>query len=137
MTTLDANKAIARRVMEEVWNRASVAAVDTFFADDFVSHKTAGDLPDREGIKRRHANTHAGFSDVRFETDYLVAEGDKVAMHWTFTGTYRSGYGGTAPPGTRVSITGINVYRIENGKIAEEWVGEDSLGLVRQIGASV
>jgi predicted ester cyclase len=65
----------------------------------------------------------------------LIAEGDKVVARWRSRATHQGDYMGIAPAGKEVEFTGISVYRIEEGKIAESWSVEDQLGLMRQIGA--
>jgi predicted ester cyclase len=65
----------------------------------------------------------------------LIAEGDKVVARWRSRATHRGDYMGIPPTGKEVEFTGISVYRIEEGKIAESWTVEDQLGLMRQIGA--
>jgi predicted ester cyclase len=65
----------------------------------------------------------------------LIAEGDKVVARWRSHATHQGDYMGIAPSGKEVEFTGISVYRIEEGKIAESWTVEDQLGLMRQIGA--
>ena len=65
----------------------------------------------------------------------IIAEGDKVVAHWRSLATHQGNYMDIPPTGNRVEFTGISVYRIEEGKIAESWTVEDQFGLLRQIGA--
>ena len=65
----------------------------------------------------------------------LIAEGDKVVARWRARATHQGEYAGVPPTGKEVEFTGISVYRIGAGKIAESWTVEDELGLMRQIGA--
>jgi predicted ester cyclase len=71
---------------------------------------------------------------VRSTIEDLIAEGDKVVARWTSHATHQGEYMGISPTGEEVEFTGISVYRIEAGKIAESWSVEDELGLMRQIG---
>ncbi len=64
-----------------------------------------------------------------------MAEGDKVVTRWSARGTHEGELAGVGPTGNRVEITGITFSRIEGGKIAEEWINYDALGMMEQIGA--
>jgi len=65
--------------------------------------------------------------------DMLVAE-DKVIVWWTCRGTHRGSFLGLAPTEKVVTFTGINIYRIANGQIAERWANEDGISLYQQLG---
>ncbi len=77
----------------------------------------------------------AAYSDGRITVDDQVAEGDKVASRWTGRGTHDGQLMGIAPTGRRVTVPGVTVSRLENGKVVEEWTNWDTLGMLRQIGA--
>ena len=68
-------------------------------------------------------------------TEEILAEGDRVAARWTASGTHTGALGDIPPSGREFTVTGSTFYRIENGKIAEDWSIYDSLGLMQQIGA--
>ena len=65
----------------------------------------------------------------------IIAEGDKVVAHWRSRATHQGNYMDIPPTGNRIEFTGISVYRIEEGKIAQSWTVEDQFGLMQQIGA--
>ena len=122
---LEENKALVRREQEELWNHTgNLDAADELFAPDYV-----------EAAKQEAADFRRGFPDVVSTIEDLIAEGDKVVARWRSRATHRGNYMGLAPTGTEVQFTGISVYRIEGGKIAESWTVEDQYGLMRQIGA--
>jgi len=77
----------------------------------------------------------ATWGDWRVEVDEVIAEGDRVMLRWTFHGTQQGEYLGYPATGRQVSHTGINIFRIENGKIAEMWDLYDRLWLWQQLGA--
>jgi predicted ester cyclase len=119
------NKALVRREQEELWNHAgNLDAAQELFVPDHV-----------EAVKQEAADFREGFPDVVSTVEDLIAEGDKVVARWRSRATHRGEYMGIAPTGNRVEFTGISVYRIEAGKIAESWNVEDKLSLMRQIGA--
>ena len=137
--SIEENKAIARRWSEEVWGKGNLAAIDELFATDFVfNYPIAGATPDREGYKQSVTSLRASFADVHCVAEDTVAEGDKVAVRWTWGGTHSKGdYMGIAPTGKQVTITGISILRIAGGKIVEERGEMDNLSFMQQLGAKV
>jgi predicted ester cyclase len=119
------NKALVRREQEELWNHTgNLDAAGEIFAPDYV-----------EAARQEAADFRRSFPDVVSTIEDLIAEGDKVVARWKASATHRGGYLGIPPTGREVEFTGISVYRIEGGKVAESWTAEDDLGLMRQIGA--
>jgi predicted ester cyclase len=130
------NKAVIQRLFSEFWNQKNVAVIDELFAPDFVAHRSGRPVlqgatsmkPMVEGVTRT-------FGDDCYSTiDALIAEDDHVVARWTLRGAQRGEWRGIAPTGKPVTITGITIHRIANGKIAELWAEEDWLGLMQQIG---
>jgi len=133
--SISENKAIARRWSEEVWGQRNLAAIDELLAPDFTfNYASPGVASDREGYKQ--TVTMAPFADTECPVEDMVAEGDKVAVRWTWRGTHRGEFMGVAPTGKRVTITGISILRIVGGKIVEEWGEMDNLGMMQQLGLS-
>jgi steroid delta-isomerase-like uncharacterized protein len=129
------NKALALRQLEEVWNKHNPGAVEEFFAPDFVSHSAPPGMPnDREGLKAMAGMYLGAFPDLKVTSDFLLAEGDKVVMRWTGRGTHTSDLMGTPATGKRIEMTGIGIQRIAGGKIVEEWVENDMMGMMQQLG---
>ena len=119
------NKALVRREQEELWNATgNLDAAQELFVADHV-----------EAARQEAADFREGFPDVVSTIEDLIAEGDKVVARWRARATHQGEYRGIPPTGKEVEFTGISVYRIEAGKIAESWNEEDELGLMRQIGA--
>jgi predicted ester cyclase len=123
--SLEENKALVRREQAELWNHTgNLDAAAELFAPDRV-----------EDAKQEAASVRRGFPDLESTIEDLIAERDKVVVHWRAQGTHRGEYMGITPTGNRVNFRGISIYRIEGGKIAESWSVSDDLGLMRQIGA--
>jgi predicted ester cyclase len=119
------NKALVRREQEELWNHTgNLDAAQELFVPDHV-----------EAAKQEAADVRRGFPDVRNTIEDLIVEGDKVVVRWRAQATHQGEYMGIPPTGNRVDFTGIAIYRIEGGKIAESWAVSDRLGLMRQLGA--
>lgn len=133
---IEENKAIVRRWGEEVWGKASLAAIDELFAPNFVfNYPPPGVTPDLEGYKKTVTMLTAPFADIQGSAEDMVAEGDKVAVRWTWRLTHTGEFMGIAPTGKQVTITGISILRIVGGKIVEEWGEMDTLGMLQQLGA--
>jgi predicted ester cyclase len=128
------NKAIVRRWFEDFWNKDSPAAIDELCATNLVLHGAPpGVAPDFEGMKRAHAMHHAGFPDMHFTIEDMVAEGDKVATRFTLRGTHKGEWAGIPPTGKQVMITGIEITRLEGIEYAETWFNMDMLGMMQQL----
>jgi steroid delta-isomerase-like uncharacterized protein len=133
--SIEENKAIARRWNEEIWSKGNLAAIDELLASDFVfNYPSAGAAPDREGYKRTVAEFRGPCSDIQCSTEEVVAEGDKVVVRWTWSGTHTGEVWGVAATGERLTLTGISILRIAGDKIVEEWGEMDNLGLMGQLG---
>ncbi len=119
------NKALVRREQEELWNHTgALDAAHELFAPGQA-----------EAARQEAADFRQGFPDVVSVIEDLIAEGDMVAARWSSRATHLGEYAGVSPTGNEVEFTGISVYRIAGGRIAESWTVEDELGLMRQIGA--
>ena len=132
------NKALARRS----WEIVTEGSLDTLedalaevYAGDFVMHEPDEDIVGIEGLKQFVSMIRAGFPDLRVTLEDAIAEGEKVVSRWTAQGTHQGELMGIAPTGNRVTITGITIHRIEDGKIVEEWENWDALGMMQQLGA--
>lgn len=138
MTTED-NKQLVRRFYEEVWDRGNTDFARKVFADDYVRHdfrKTQA-LPGGSGQQKIADDFRAAFPDLRLTVDLLFGEGDYVLGRWTATGTHSGQWAGIQPTGRRVTFSAANIFRFENGKVAEIWNHRDDLGLREQLGAPV
>jgi steroid delta-isomerase-like uncharacterized protein len=132
------NKAMARRMIEEVINRGDMSQVDEYLAPDFVERE---ELPPglpggREGVKQLTAILHSAFPDFKATIDDLVAEGDKVVIRQTWRGTHKGEFMGIPPTAKSVSFGVIDILRIAGGKVVEHWGLMDSTSLMQQLGAS-
>ena len=115
------NKAVAMRVFDEIFNQGKFQVADEIYAPDFQNHGLHRTIDLKTDQDYVHAEKKA-FPDLRMSVQEMVAEGDKVAVLWTFQGTHTgSGYEGLPPTGTRVEVRGITIWRIVDGRIVEEW----------------
>jgi len=115
------NQAVARRWLEEAWNLGSVGVLDEICADDYIEYDPAypgGRLP-REGVKQAIPVARSAFPDLTFVIKDMVAEGDKVAVYWTATGTFLGPVNGLPPTGKRGEIDCMTLIRLRDGKAIE------------------
>jgi steroid delta-isomerase-like uncharacterized protein len=134
---VSAHKEIVRRVVEGVWRDRNFAIVDDLVAEEYVGHDPTqpGPIQGRDGFKQFAAMYQSAFDDALVTIDDQVGEGDQVVTRWTGRGTHTGELMGIAPTGKEVTVSGITISRLENGKIAEEWELMDALGMLVQLGA--
>jgi steroid delta-isomerase-like uncharacterized protein len=132
-------KALIQRFNEEVWNKGNLDVVYEIFAPDYARHdlRPGNPLPGPEGQKRIAADFRAAFPDLRSTIDLLIEEGDYVVSRWTAEGTHLGVWGGIAPTGKRARFCGVNIFRIQNGKVVELWNHRDDLGVMQQLGVPI
>ena len=134
--SLTENKSIATRFLEEVINKGNQSLADELVASDFIDHNPLPGLsPDRDGFKQSFVIFHSTFPDMHYAIEDLIAEDDKVVVRWRATGTQKGELMGIPPTGKSIAVTGVDVFRISNGKIAELWLNWDQLGMMQQLGA--
>jgi len=146
--SLEDNKAIVRRIFEEVWNRGDVATVDELFAPNYVNHfdvpantpVPAGWQFSHEEFKQFVSQWRTTFPDFQYTIELQVAEGDLVVTRATGHGTHKGEYRGVEfkgipPTGKQITWTITTIDRIADGKIVESWFNEDAVGRLQQVGA--
>jgi steroid delta-isomerase-like uncharacterized protein len=131
------NKAVARRWFEDLFNTGDLEVADEIIAPDHVNHDpTLPDIPPGSEGQKQVVNLYRGaFTNAHISIEDQVAEGDKVVTRWRGSGTHQGELMGVAPTGNQVTITGITINRVSEGKIAESWTNYDALGMMQQIGA--
>jgi len=127
------NKALARRFYE-IFNAANTAALDKLVSPDYIQH-APGVPPGRDGVKMYMGMFRAAFPDAHLHVEDLVAEGDRVSGRWTVHGTQKGELMGIPATGKTIQISGIDIWRVENGLLAEHWDSWDQMGMMQQLGA--
>ncbi len=129
------NKAVIRRLVEEVYNGNNLDLLDELVAQDVVNHSA---VPEHqhgiEGFKHVNKWVRAGFSDAHYEIEDMIAEGDRVACRITLTGTHDGEFQGSPPSGRRLRMDHVHWHRLANGKVVERWAVRDDLGAAQQLG---
>ncbi len=128
-------KELVREYIKSVWNHGDEAAFERLTTPDFTYR--LGDQParDRAGMLRFIVETRTAFPDWRVEVDEIISEGDAAAARWSGLVTHAGAFHGIPPTGRKIRASGINVYRIVDGKIWVEWEQTDSLSMLRLMGA--
>jgi steroid delta-isomerase-like uncharacterized protein len=132
----EANKALVRRFVEEVQGQHRIELIDELFSPGFIDHYAGASPPYRDSAKRFFAMIFAAFPDVRATIHDQTAEGDKVWTRKTFNGTHLGPFMGVAPTGRKIAVDVMDVFRIQDGQLAEHWGISDMLGLMQQLGAA-
>lgn len=129
------NKAKTRRFMDEVFNKGNMAVINELLAPNLVEHNPfPGYPPGLEGFKQGVAAFRKGFPDLHITVDDLIAEGDKVVIRSTMSGTHKGDFMGTPATGKQVKVAGIDIVRIVGGKAVEHWGITQDLEMMQQLG---
>jgi predicted ester cyclase len=133
--SLQENKALVRRFVEEMQNQHDLAALDEFFSPDFVDHGGMANPPNLEGAKSFFVMWFAAFPDQRFTIQRQLAEGDKVMTHKTFQATHLGPFMGIPATGKPVTFDLIDIFTVAGGMLTEHWLVADFHSLMQQLGA--
>ncbi len=134
--SVEKNIGAVRRFWEG-FNAHNLAVWDEVCGTSFVNHDPGLPTPDADlqTIKQTIAGLIAAFPDIRSSEDDLIADGDAVVVRRTMRGTHQGEFMGIGPTGKAITFTGIWFARLSDGRLQEQWVSFDALGLLRQIGA--
>jgi steroid delta-isomerase-like uncharacterized protein len=130
------NKAIVGRWLGEFWNKGNVAIVDELGAPAvLLYYPLTGELRGRESLKQMIRQFRTAFPNASFslEGDF-IAEWDKVVARWKGVATQQGAFGSIPATGKSATWTGISIFRIVDGKVAEEIGEEDALSVLQQLG---
>jgi len=116
------NKAIVRRLMEEVLGQGRLKLLPDLVAQDYVGHFAFGDQYGPEGVQIDLAAYRTAFPDLAVTLDDLIAEGDKVVRRFTLRGTHRQPFFGEPATGQPLTLRGIAIDRLTDGLLVESWV---------------
>lgn len=129
------NETLVRRFFEEFCNQRRGEVADELIAEEYVAHgPQAPPAEGPDGVRER-VGLYQEAVDGHWHVEEIRSAGDRVIARWTGTGTHRGELMGTQPTGLPITVDAISVFRIANGKIAEEWTVWDALGLLQQVGA--
>ncbi len=132
--SIEENKIIVRRFFEVGSSRGDLDAANELLAPDFVLHVPLPCSPGVRGINEVVSACRAAFQDLDVTVVDMVAEKDMVAARFTARGIHKGDFMGLPPTGKPIAMTGMEIFRLENGKIAELWGEANLLGLMQQLG---
>ena len=133
-STREANHALMRRFIDEVWNKGNLDVADEIFHPEATSPSAPGLPPGGAGVKVIAGAFRSAFPDYWMEITHLVAEDTRVAARFRQGGTHTGDLMGIAPTGKKVEWTEIGILRVADGKVVESWYDVDMLGLMGQLG---
>jgi steroid delta-isomerase-like uncharacterized protein len=134
--SLTENKALIRRIYDEMLQDGNFEHLEDLVHDDYVDHTQPDGWPtDREGLRQQINYFRSAFPDINVTFEDVVAEGDAVAHRQTMRGTHLGEFFGILPTGNKVTMTGSHFFHIADGKMIEHNANNDDLGMLRQLGA--
>jgi predicted ester cyclase len=134
--SIEENKAKVRRFFEELLSTDNFAVADEILSPDFRFYFAGSPVAmDLESYMEFLVARRAAFPDRRFIVEDMIGEGDKVSARFTMRGTHKGEFRGIAPSGTELTMTGIDMIRLSEGKMVEDRVEVDQLGMMQQLGA--
>jgi steroid delta-isomerase-like uncharacterized protein len=122
-----------RRYYDEVLTKRRLDLLDDLITPGFVGHDGAGGLMDRDGYRAAVQMLHAAFPDLIVTVEDQLAERDRVSTRWWASGTHAGAFVGIPPTGRTVTISGIDIHRVDRGRIAELWEELDVASLLAQL----
>ena len=131
--SLDANKALVRRAIG--YNHGAADDGAAIFAPDFVAHMPGQPPMNRAAFERFVSGVADGLPGYTYEIHDQIAERDLVVNRITWRGVHSGTLAGVPATGRSIELRGINMFRVKDGRVAEQWAQLDMLGLLQQIGA--
>ncbi len=128
-------RSTTERWMNEVWEERNLSSLDELHAPNFQDHSPAGRGSDLASYRAGIVELFTAFPDFSTLTeDILVdASAHKTAVRWSASGTHEGAFMGVAPTHKRVTFAGIEILRIEEGRIVERWGEWDALDILAQL----
>ena len=134
--SIDDNKALVRRFIDEIFVQGRTEAVDELLANDFVAHTWPSTGDPKADLKGAIARTSTALANPRFTVDDMIAEGDRVAVRLTAQATQVGEFMRMPASGKTYSISEIHIFRVRGGKVIEHWHQFDQMGMMTQLGAT-
>jgi steroid delta-isomerase-like uncharacterized protein len=129
------NEGLARRYFEELCNQRRSEVADEIIAEDFVSHTPNTPTASGPDGVREVVAVYQDALEGHWDVQEMFSDDDHVITRWVGRGTHVGEINGIPPTGKTVAVDAISVFRIADGKIAEDWTVWDTLGMLQQIGA--
>jgi steroid delta-isomerase-like uncharacterized protein len=133
------NKQLILQFYEEVWGEGNLEFAKEVFNDNYVRHdlRQGNPVAGAAGQMQIAGDFRSAFPDLQIQIDLIFGDDEYIAARWTMTGTHTTPWGSIQPTNKKVSFSGVNLFRFENGRVAEIWNHRDDLGLMQQLGVEV
>jgi steroid delta-isomerase-like uncharacterized protein len=131
---VEGNIKMYTNVWDEILNKGNIDMIDTHFASDYVNKTVSSTVNGQAEAKEFFGAFLTGFSDINFVVDEIFGVDDRIVKIWTFNGTHSGEFSGIPASGNKITLKGVSVARIVDGKIAEELDYMDDLGFLQQLG---
>ena len=128
------NKSVVQRYWDGKWNERHLEILDELQTPDVVYHGTSMEMNGIEEYKQVYNSYLLAIHDTRLEINKLIAEGDLVMSNIKLRGIHKGELDGLPPTGNEISVSLFTIFRLVDGKIAEEWEIMDELGMMTQLG---
>lgn len=128
------NKRLVRRLFEDAVNKGDLDIADELVGRTYVNHDMPAPAPGLEGFKQIITMFRAAFPDLSVTLEEVLAEGDEVSTRGRWTGTHKGEFMNIPATGKKVTVSYIDIWRVDKGKLAENWVQMDMMGLMQQLG---
>jgi steroid delta-isomerase-like uncharacterized protein len=128
------NKEIVKRYWNGKWNERRPEILDELQTVDVIYHGTSEEMHGLEEYKQLYNAFLSAFHNTSIAINEIIAEGDKVMSRVTMSGVHEGELEGVPPTGATATMSAFTVFRLVDGKIAEEWEIYDGLGMMIQLG---
>ena len=135
--SVEDNKTLYRRIVEEVWNSGNLEVVDEFIATNCIFHAFDKDLKGPEQFRQYAEELLTVFPDIHFIIEDLIAERDRVVSHWTLTGTQKGKFMEIPATNKSIKFQGASILHIAGGKVVELWAYWDRFSVMKQLGVAL
>jgi steroid delta-isomerase-like uncharacterized protein len=132
--SVETNKAVLRRLLEEATNGGNLDLYDELCDPNYIFHDATTPMRGVEALKQTTRMFRDAFPDLHVTIEDLIGEGEMVVMRWTLRGTHRGTWMGMPPTNMEIAMTGVSISRFADGKQAETWQSQDTLGMLQQLG---
>jgi steroid delta-isomerase-like uncharacterized protein len=133
------NIALVRRYLQNCWTTGTCNPITDYFAEDFIAHDATQPADIRGAERAAHAceQFFQTFPVIEAHINHILADGDKVVVHWTHRGRHSGELLGIAPTFKEATLEGMAIFRLANGKIKETWEVANVLQMLHELGMSI
>jgi len=139
MAVAVSNKELVKKFYREVWNERKIQEASRYLSPShaLVDPNAMDSTTGPEAYQAVVARFLRAFSGLKFEVQDMVCEKDKVVASWMISGVHTGEYNGLPPTNKKISVEGISIHQIANGKIMDTYSVWDTLGLLKRVGGVV